>query len=68
MKTELLRAFLLEPGDMFLYLGIKRKVISNDGLYITYSSYNDFGNSFSGCERMGANSKERIELVISKIL
>lgn len=62
MKTESLRAYLLEPGDRFIMHGVERKVKSKDSFHITYLSINKSG--FYRPEKIGANSRQRVQLIV----
>ena len=66
IKTHIIRAYLLEKGDTFITAGSEYKVKSNDGTVIKYGKRYDHGYLYFGTlYTMGANSRERVLLIIN---
>lgn len=63
MKTEQLRAFLLEKGDEFIMLGLQYVVTGVDETHIYYCSIYSDVRSRIDRGAFGINSRERIMLV-----
>lgn len=61
-KTEIIRAYMLEPGDRFIKLGIKYKVISTTNKKII-CGYLYGHHNVNQLSEIGSNSQERIELI-----
>lgn len=64
MKTEIIRAYMLEPGDRFIRLGIKYlvKTVTENNIIIRPLSCK--GTKATAIyQNIGKNSQERVELI-----
>lgn len=62
MKTEPLRAFLLELGDEFIMLGVKYRVTNISKVAITYHNIHSLGKK-AHINTFGINSRQRVLLI-----
>jgi Lhr-like helicase len=65
VKTEIIRAYLLEKGDQFILQGRIYRVLSNDGEKVRYSTWTNYDqhNTYGTVSDMSAASRERLILI-----
>jgi len=67
-KTEIVRAFMLEPGDQFIKLGKKYTVVCVTINQIIYGQYYTDNYTYINRGVFGKNSQELIALIGKKSL
>lgn len=69
MEGQIIRAYMLEVGDVFQLGQVRFRVYQIEGgaIYSRYVRREDGHGKNGGCITMGANSQERVLLITNKI-